>query len=45
MSGLMVLMRLAPFILTKKGDPEQTMQEFTEYIKFFGKFEGYWDGG
>ena len=37
-SGLMVLMRPAHFMVTKKGDPEQILQEFAEYVKIFGKF-------
>ena len=37
-SGLMALMRPAFFTLTKKGDLEQTMQEFAKYVKIFGKF-------
>ena len=34
----MALMRLAPFVIIEKGNPEQMMQEFPEYINIFGMF-------
>ena len=35
-SGLMAFMSLLPFIMTKKGDLEQTMQKFVKYVKITG---------
>ena len=37
-AGMMAMMRPAQFVESRKGDPEQLMQEFTEYMKIFGKF-------
>ena len=36
--GLIALIRPAPFVLTKKWDLKQAIQEFVEYIKISGKF-------
>ena len=37
-AGMMAMMRPAHFVESRKGDPEQLMQEFTEYVKIFRKF-------
>ena len=38
MDPLAMLLKPAPFRVGKKGDPEQTLQDFVDYIELFGQF-------
>ena len=38
MDPLAMLLKPAPFKVSKKGDPEQTLQDFLEYVELFGQF-------
>ena len=38
MDPLAILLKPAPFKIGKKGDPEQTLQDFVDYVELLGQF-------